>query len=135
MCWKMWRKREGTVCRADFCFVLLLLLLLLLWRSMFISLLFVVFYQKIFFSFSPVLPSLPPFSKSADDVQLIVECLRCLRAVMNNQFGLAGVLRNDRALKAMCLCLDFPDAMPLPYKLTLLNSLTVLCGATHNGHR
>jgi hypothetical protein len=49
------------------------------------------------------------------------------------QVGLSAVMHADKAMKAMVLCLDVP--MDTRNKLLLLNSLIVMCGATHDGHK
>ena len=50
------------------------------------------------------------------------------------QVGLQDVLKRDKALNTMVLCLDFPDGVDLRFRTMLLNQLTVLCGSP-DGHR
>lgn len=74
-------------------------------------------------------------SKDADEVSKIVECIRCVRALMNNKVGLNAILNSDDMIKSLALCLDFPESMELRYRHTVLELLTVICGARHDGHR
>lgn len=74
-------------------------------------------------------------SKDPEEVQKIVECIRCIRALMNNKVGQNAILNSDESVKALVLCLDFSEAMELKYRHMVLELLTVLCGARHDGHR
>ncbi|PRP77167.1 hypothetical protein PROFUN_14508 [Planoprotostelium fungivorum] len=70
--------------------------------------------------------------KSPEDFNSVGEALRGIRAIMNFTPGLEAVIKNDKLIEAMALCLDLSldekDAMVLVFEFI------VLCGAP-NGHK
>ena len=82
--------------------------------------------------------SLRPFAlrltKDVEDANVLYESFKCIKALINTQFGIDAVFKVATGIKTLCLCLDFPPVVQPKERLQTLGLLTVLCAAPH-GHK
>eukprot|EP01117_Protostelium_nocturnum_P015557 TRINITY_DN6052_c0_g1_i1.p1 TRINITY_DN6052_c0_g1~~TRINITY_DN6052_c0_g1_i1.p1 ORF type:complete len:1166 (-),score=432.81 TRINITY_DN6052_c0_g1_i1:21-3518(-) len=73
-----------------------------------------------------------PTLKKKDDelISQQTECIRCVLALMNNKAGMAGVLKGDKPIKRLVLCMTSPEDI----RIKLLRGLAVVC-LSMEGHK
>jgi len=69
--------------------------------------------------------------KSNNDTEMIMECLKCLKTVMNNKAGLAEVVTTKESINKIALCLDTPE---ITIKLIVYELLAATVLLHDDGH-
>jgi len=66
--------------------------------------------------------------KEEENVQMQVECVKCLYTLMNNRTGLHAAMNTENGIKKLTLCLDMPEDM----RIRVIKLLITVCIA--DGH-